>query len=366
MDLKKIEELLNEFEKLPKNVSDTTFMEICRHSKNRFEEICSRILAFYLQPTNEHGMRDLFLKSLFEVIDDDYKNLYNEQIIIETEAHEDRKSLDLLVIGNSFVLGIENKIGSEVYNPLDVYSRLIDRYKKQKAYKILMSVRKVSKKYELNNIENNGFKIVYYEQLFTSIKDNIGEYYINANPKYITFLFDFIQTIENMMRSTKIDDPQSMFFFDNSSAIEKFTEEYNQHKDRVLRVQKNEIVTLKEQISLKTGVQWKAWQDWDLVYEEFDKKKHTIGIESSYLVQDYDPLKCFRIFITTWNLKDWHYYEEDILRKYPKEKYFLDTKSNNRAYLHMDKIEDNNQDLILEKLTEYYNFVKQVVESKNV
>lgn len=363
MNTKNFEELLRKFESFPQSKMETTFMEICRHSKSRFEEICSRIMAFYIQPSNEHGLQDLMLKSLFEIIDNDYKSFYDEEIVVETEAHEDGKSLDILVRGTTFVLGIENKIGSEVYNPLEVYKKLIDQFKK-KSYRIVLSMRRITKNYELENIKKNDFSIVYYEQLFMALKNNIGNYYSGANSKYVTFLFDFIKTIENMAKSTIIDDPQSIFFFENEKELDTLVKEYNKHKERVLNLQKREIVSLRDEISAKTGVQWWAWQDWDLGYGEFDKNKPRIGIESSYEAQDHDPLKRFRIFITTWNLKDWYFYEEEILKRYPKDKYYLDVNTANRAYLHMDVVLDNDQAEIVKRLEEYYNFLKEIVASK--
>lgn len=364
MDINILENLLKEYGSLPKNVSDVTFMEICRHSKSRFEEICSRILAFFINPNNEHGLRNLFLKSIFEIINKNSNILYDTQTIVETEAPIEGKFLDIIVYSDIFVLGIENKIGAEVYNPLDAYGRLIDSYKKSNTYKVVLSVRKITKSEEIRNIENNNFKILYYDELFQTIKQNIGQYYQNGNLKYITYLFDFIHTIENMMKSTIIDDPQSIFFFNNNNEIDMLVKEYEQHKQRVLRVQQGEIATLKEQISLRTGVQWWAWQGWDLGFGEFDKSQPRIGIESSYSAQDYDPIKVFRIYITTWNLTDWFFYEKEILKKYPIDRFKLDLNTNKRAYLHMDVIIDNDQDEILNKLEEYYNFIKEVVESK--
>jgi hypothetical protein len=367
MNISEFDNLIKEFEILPKCISETTFMNICKHSGSRFEEICSRIFAFYLQPANEHGLKDLVLSSFFELITTENPFFsYNEKISVETEAYIEGKFLDILVKGESFTLGIENKIGAELYNDLSIYKKLIEQIHKTNNYKVVLSVRKIEKEYELKKIEENGFVKIYYSDLFRVIKNNFGNYYSNANSKYVTFLFDFINTIEDMSKSTVIDDPQSLFFFDNSKKIEELIAQFNNHTNRVLDLQKSNIATLRDEISKKSSVAWWAWQGWDLGYAEFDKTLPRIGVESSYLTHDYDPLKKFRIFITTWNLRDWSFYEEDVLKKYSRDKYFLDTQSDNRAYLHMDVIEDNNQELIVEKLYEYYTFLRELVESKKL
>jgi hypothetical protein len=367
MNITEFDKLIREFEILPKCISETTFMNICKHSRSRFEEICSRILSFYLQPSNEHGLKDLVLSSFFElVVTENPFSFYNEKISVETEAYIEGKFLDILVKGESFTLGIENKIGAELYNDLSVYKKLIEQIHKTNNYKVVLSVRKIEKEYELKKIEENGFLKIYYSDLFRVIKNNIGNYYSNANSKYVTFLFDFINTIENMSKSTIIDDPQSLFFFDNSKKIEELITQFNNHSNRVLDIQKSNIATLKDEISIKSGVTWWVWQGWDLGYAEFDKAMPRIGVESSYETHSYDPLKKFRIFITTWNLQDWNFYEKDVLKKYSRDKFFLDTQTDNRAYLHMGVIEDNNQELIVEKLYEYYSFLKELVETKKL
>jgi hypothetical protein len=52
--------------------------------------------------------------------------------------------------------------------------------------------------------------------------------------------------------------------------------------------------------------------------------------------------------------------------EYSSEKYEL-KKRDNKTYLHMDVIydnKDNYQELIVEKLKEYYDFLKELVETK--
>jgi hypothetical protein len=357
------DKLIREFEVLPQTISETTFLNICRYSGSRFEEICSRILAFYFQPSNEHGLKSLLLSSLLEIITENKYKMPNEQFSIETEAYIEEKYLDILIRGESFAIGIENKIGAEVYNPLDAYAKLIDLNHKNN-YKVVLSFRKITKDYELKNIKDNGFIIIYYDVFFRVIKDNLGSYYSNANPKYITFLFDFINTIESMSNNTVINDPQSRFFFDNSEKIENLIDKFHQHTNRVLEIQKEQIAILRNKISEKSGVKWWAYLDWDLGYAEFNNEMPRIGIESNYKASDYDPLKKFEIYITAWTLKDWAFYEKDILEKYSRDKYYLDTKTRNRAYLHMEVIEGNDQDKIIERLHEYYIFLKELVSQK--
>jgi hypothetical protein len=59
------EKLQKDLESLfPLNKSSKTFMEIARFPHS--ELACSNILAFFLNPNEEHGLDDVFLSSLLE------------------------------------------------------------------------------------------------------------------------------------------------------------------------------------------------------------------------------------------------------------------------------------------------------------
>ena len=77
---------------LPKTIKEPTYLEICKYPRRRFEEICSRLLCFYIAPKNEHGFNDLFLSSLLELLATEKISFKDEQKIrhklfdIELEA----------------------------------------------------------------------------------------------------------------------------------------------------------------------------------------------------------------------------------------------------------------------------------------
>jgi hypothetical protein len=77
MELLEIKNLVDQFSKLPKIVRLPTYLELCRYPSSRFEEICSRLLSFFLKPTNEHGLDDLLLSSLLLTIEPKNQFHYN-------------------------------------------------------------------------------------------------------------------------------------------------------------------------------------------------------------------------------------------------------------------------------------------------
>jgi hypothetical protein len=126
-----------------------------------------------------------------------------------------------------------------------------------------------------------------------------------------------------------------------------------------INIQKNKISDLRERISISTDKEWWAWQGWDLGFNSFNDQKPKIGIESWYKATKNGALGEFRIFITTWSIKDWEPYEKILKGKFPDN--FLE-KPNNRVYLYMDVIDGENEDLILKKLKEYYDLLHIITE----
>ena len=64
LDINVCEKLLIQFSQFKPTGRKPTWMEICSFPQQRFEEICSRILKFFLKPDNPHGLKDLFIRSL--------------------------------------------------------------------------------------------------------------------------------------------------------------------------------------------------------------------------------------------------------------------------------------------------------------
>jgi hypothetical protein len=133
-----------------------------------YENVCSNILAFFLEPTKEHGLDDLVLKGLVAAAGENPDDIDFERAKVDREVGtEDRKRLDLIVSVNEgeFVIGIENKIGAPLYNDLEAYGRLIDKHRKgqrSRSLKIVLSLRETP--------TTNDFKSVTYKKLFFEVR----------------------------------------------------------------------------------------------------------------------------------------------------------------------------------------------------
>lgn len=359
-----VNSLLEEFQLLPKYYKEKTFLEICKYPYSRFEEICSRILCFYFSPLEEHGFRDLFLQSFFELLAIEDLSFYEDQIKVISEDNAEGKRLDILIFSPDFVIGIENKITANVYNPLDIYKNRIEEYNKEQQFKIVLSVHKITNEQELAVIKNNDFKAVTYSDFFVFLKKNLGQYATSGNQRYLTHLLDFIKTIENMVTSEQMDKRTSEFFFDKREDIEELIDTYSKYQNLVLEIQKDKIAEIRERISFETKSKWWAWQGWDLGFDSFSED-YKIGIESSFKETRGTPLGEYKIYITTWNLKDWQPFEKSILDKYSD--CYLDKGNGvrNRVFLHVDAIDGFNYERIVERLQYHFENLKEIVRNKS-
>lgn len=363
MNIEKTTKLLQEFKKIPFTVKESTHLEICQYPKRRFEEICSRLLCFYFNPKKEHNFRDLFISSFFELRKRSDIRYDPEQIEIITEDNAEGKRIDLVISCPDFVIGIENKITASLYNPLEKYKERLEGYNNDNLFKIVLSVFEITKPNEVTLIESNGFMAITYSQFFEVIKKNIGQYISTCNQKYLTHLFDFIETLENMKTTTYSNKELSDFFFDNLEQIDGLVEAFAAHKQGILNLHKERIKEIQEEIIKQTNGKWWIWSGWDLGIDAYNSQKFRIGIESSFIATKDDPFDQFKIYFTTWSQKDYVPFREILKKKFPDIE--PDDKSiKSRVYLHMAPIKGNDMDEIIAKLKEYYEFLIEITRNQ--
>ena len=74
-----------------------------------FENVCSNILAFYLQPSNEHGFGTLFLDVLAILINAEIE-IDGQSIDVRREEHTRiRNRIDLVIESDNYIIGIEKR-----------------------------------------------------------------------------------------------------------------------------------------------------------------------------------------------------------------------------------------------------------------
>jgi PD-(D/E)XK nuclease superfamily len=243
LSIEQIADLFAGLKNLPKAVNrDPTFMEIAGYP--HFENVCSNILSFYLQPSNNHGFGTLFLDVLAMLID--------EEIVIDGQGIEVRREeptkkgsrIDLVIESDNYVFGIENKIYADLNNPFCDYSNHLDSLSNDRqVHKILLSLRSVQTSPQLC-----GFYPLSYEVFFQKVLANISSCFLTGHEPHATFLRDFIQTIQNLQKSNTMDLQRLEYFRNNQQDITALLDEVdNFRKDIRMKTQQlKEIVTCED------------------------------------------------------------------------------------------------------------------------
>jgi hypothetical protein len=247
------EDFLSGLEDLPLLQSQQkTFMEIAGYAHS--ENACSKILQFYLTPTNEHGFGRLLLDSLVAIIDRELINdKQNIEVFREVRTTEGKR-IDLIIVSDDYVIGIENKIFAEVNNPFCDYTIHLNSLggKFKKVYKVLLSLRA-----EEESIELCGFKPITYDSLLNNIEEKLESYSQNMPNEHLTFLKDFIRTMRNLQKQSNVDPQWLKYFQDKDNDIKKLlTEIAVLRKDMRMKLEQLEQLIVELEISAHFTERW--------------------------------------------------------------------------------------------------------------
>lgn len=200
-----------------------------------YENVCSNILKFYLDPTNEHGLKDLALNSLLHVVDKEFQfDIDFEEIEVYREHQTiNENRLDLVILTENYAIGIENKIFHHLHNDLTDYKNTVESfcYNSRKPICMVLSLNKLTSKEDVEKVTSNNFVNVTYEQVFQNIKQNIGRYLNSSNISYINHLTDFIKSIENLTPKTMENKTLWTFFKNNAETIQELTDSFSEYRN---------------------------------------------------------------------------------------------------------------------------------------
>jgi PD-(D/E)XK nuclease superfamily len=244
LSIEQITDLFAGLNNLPKAVNrEQTFMEIAGYP--HFENVCSNILAFYLQPSNNHGFGTLFLDVLATLIDEEIEIDGQGVEVRREEPTKKGNRIDLVIKSDNYVFGIENKIYADLNNPFCDYSKHLDSLSegRKKIHKILLSLRSVQPSPQLY-----GFYPISYEIFFQKVLASIGTHFLTAHEPHATFLRDFIQTTQNLQKSNTMDLQRLEYFRSNQQNITALLDEVDNFRQdmRMKTQQLKEIVNCED------------------------------------------------------------------------------------------------------------------------
>jgi PD-(D/E)XK nuclease superfamily len=292
---------LSGLESLPSPGSQQqTFMEIGGYPHH--ENICSNILQFYLTPTNEHGFGRLLLDSLLVLID---RELINDDQNIEVRREictSENNRIDLVIISDNYIIGIENKIHAKVDNPFCDYAKHLNSLHQDtsKVHKILLSVHPEKELAKLRC-----FTRISYASFLHEIEENFALYSQNVSNEHLMFLKDFIRTMKNLQNQSIVDRQWLTYLKGRDDDIKILLAEiYIFRKDMRMKLKQLEQLIIESEISSHFTERW-FWTDPTFFG---DVLVYTIDPDRSSLY--------FAVILTTkgWKMQFWN--KQTDLEKY--------------------------------------------------
>lgn len=214
-----------EIKAVPQKVA--TLFDVARFP--HYETVISNFYAFYFDPRGEHGLSDLFLAALSEIICrkyTDFRILDNLNLCtVEREVcTTNGKYIDIVIKEPSDLLDvpenaviIENKIYANLYNDLNEYYDCIQASNKKIG--VVLSLRK-------EQSLPGTFVNITHQELVTQIEQSSGLYFLNAEAKQLVIFKEFIQNIKSMSSSSDLSE-QYDFYFKHEDKIREVSALYN-------------------------------------------------------------------------------------------------------------------------------------------
>lgn len=195
-----------------------------------FESPATDLLGVFLNPGGAHGLGSLFLRSLLDSVG--AAGAFEPALVappLREVVTANSNRIDLVLVGASWVMAIENKIRHAQVNPFEDYDRYLEeRFKGKEVLKIILSLAGVS--------EQDTWISLAYRDLISSARKHLDQHSAHAEPaKWLVFLEEFLFHLQNETTELHITDEQIAFVESNYDMLNRLTalqEEYSRTIER--------------------------------------------------------------------------------------------------------------------------------------
>lgn len=220
LDTKSVEsylKLLLAFGRLPETKRSRTFMDVSGYP--HYENVCSNILKFFFDPAAEHGLGDLLVVAFLKMAGVQEVPSTDNLRVFTRQGTYGGNTIDIVIDCEAFTIGIENKVFHELLNDLKDYGKYIDILGKGKplVIKAVLGLRHVRK----IDLLTGGFVSYTYGQLWQQVHELLGHRIGNADPKWVAYLLDLIETTNNLAGQNMELQKTDQFFIEHNEVIEK-------------------------------------------------------------------------------------------------------------------------------------------------
>jgi hypothetical protein len=204
-----MEHLLLEVKRFRFAPPEETLLSIA--GRGHLENPTTDLLAYFMQPTNQHEFKASFLQTFFECMKVDWTGLSFDPVVVNTQAQtKDGKRIDLLITGPDWILIIENKLHADLYNPLASYEEHAERFSASKQFFAVLS--------PWGSVASNWTPVT-YKSYCEALRRTLPPTVFNGwTSKWHVFAREFIVHLENEFKynSTMIMTPDQIAFVEKN------------------------------------------------------------------------------------------------------------------------------------------------------
>jgi len=204
------DDLMKEHIQLPTRPS--TFFDICGLTFKEY--VFSNLYAYYLNPIADHGLRDIFLNAMCELIREKtgVKPLENTSwVTIQQEVRTDTGNfIDLVVIepiegsnAPGHALVIENKINASLYNDLNDYFNHVKVPGRKTG--VVLSLQKQA-------FDHSAFVNITHGELMSKIITSLNQTITEIDTKQLFFIREFITHLQSLSMTQNLTSQYAFYF----------------------------------------------------------------------------------------------------------------------------------------------------------
>jgi len=259
----------------------------------RRETVSSNVLAYFFDPAEGHGLKDLMLKALLRTIHKEDMDV--SDVSVSTEASTGKNNrIDILLDLPDISIAIENKVDAGLYNDLaDYRSWAAKQSNNDSAIVIVLHpfnnfVLKDHPSAQGLVVEQNLFD-VHYDELFSNALGMLGEYSLDADPRAVDLLQQFIDNYSPERKQKKMDNTSTDItqFVSQANGIEQQLvnafqsfEKYTEAVRSKLQTVHSDLISRWAEESPVNGKSVTLADDWEYI------KRHN-PFENQYYAQSF-------------------------------------------------------------------------------
>jgi len=199
-------------------------------ARGHYENPTTDLLAFFIDPDEEHGLGDCFLRALLECVGGNRlcpELTQKPQREVSTADGKHSKRMDLLLYGKGWGLLLENKIYSNLDNPFDEYEKFFNDLSQEEGWE-----RQLPVILSPGGKSHGNWAGLKYKHFVAVVRRGLESRKSKFANKWLVLAEEFLLHLDNLTAEFDMDDDAFDFVLKNLSQIRAL----NKLHDRAIKI----------------------------------------------------------------------------------------------------------------------------------